>query len=552
MILDASIYEKSFGSKELFRDIYFSVEDGEKIGMVGRNGIGKSTILKIISGQDTDFTGDIIWRRGASLVTTDQEYADVKPETTVTEYILSQIPEYQNLHKIITEFPEIDPNDEDYYKKLDEYSNALQRFSDKGFYEIEQKIAQELTNFQLENFATRPFVSLSGGQKRLTEVVKIMHSDANLAIIDEPTNFMDYEAKSQFIDWAKSTKTALIIITHDRDVLETVNKIIEIKDGQSQIYDGNYAQYLSQNASLTSNSMNQYEITQNKIKNLKKQIAYAKAKKPAWSGTADKKNPFVVMEERLKRQLKELEKIEKPSFWVDKSSVENMNYKDAGRYEKYKTKNIRIGLKSGDNKSKKSLIKVEKLSLGYLETPLFANVNFEIFEGGTLELRGRNGAGKSTIVKAIISRVDASPVQLFDGTIKVDEHMRVGIYEQEVGKDLFDKSLHDAIEFVHLSQKVNITETKIRQLMDSYLFTPDDLGTPVRNLSGGQKARLQIIKMLANDPNILILDEPTSHLDLPSIEELETALGKYSGAILYISHDGYFRNNLGGEVIQVG
>ena len=166
-----------------------------------------------------------------------------------------------------------------------------------------------------------------------------------------------------------------------------------------------------------------------------------------------------------------------------------------------------------------------------------------------MELRGRNGAGKTTLIKTLLGTGDA--LQLA-GDVTLDKHMRVGIYEQEVAPTYFDMPLEQAIENMYMSRKLPITTTKVRQLLSDYLFTEGDGKVPVARLSGGQKARFQLIAMLANDPQLLILDEPTNHLDLPSIEELEVALDKYSGAVLYVSHDSYFREALGGEVVQVG
>ncbi len=543
MLLSVDIREKSFGAKNLFRQISFSLDEHEKVGLIGRNGIGKTTLLNILTGKDTDFAGDIIKRRGATIVATDQEYANVG-EASVMEYILSGLPDFVRLYQIMQDFEALENPSQ---RQVRNYSEAVEQFSNKNYYFVEDAVREELKNFQLDGYETRKFKTLSGGEKRLVEVVKIMHSDADLAIIDEPTNFMDYVAKDKFIAWMKRAPEAIIVITHDRDVLKELDRIVEIKDGNAESYRGNYEAYLAQNALATSSNMNEYEVTQRQIENLKKQISYARSKKASWTGTADKRNPFVVMENRCQKQLVELQKIEKPEFWIDKQSASELNYKNAARYEKYKSKNIRLALKDAGTKSKKTIFKANDLSIGY-DQPLFAGKNFELKESGTLEFRGRNGAGKSTLIKALLGNPE---VKVFAGEILRDPHVKIGVYEQEVAKTYFKLSLHDAVERIYLDQKLNINETKIRRLLADYLFAPEDLATPVASLSGGQKARLQIIKMLSADPQLLILDEPTSHLDLPSIEELEAALQKYSGAILYISHDNYFRQNLAAEVLEI-
>ncbi len=576
MIADIAITEKSFGPKVLMTGVKFSIDDGEKVGVVGRNGVGKSTLFGMLAGTDKDFTGDVIYRRGVTVVATAQEHHNLG-DVTVLEYVLAGLPEYAKLHKIITTYPETMGDD---MQRIEEYTAALDRFGQKGFYQVEELVAEELKNFQLEGFGDRRLSTLSGGQKRLVEVVKIMHSDADLALVDEPTNHMDYVVKDQFIDWMKGAREAMLVITHDRDVLQQVDRIVELKDGASVSYKGNYDAYLKQNAERTSVGMNDFEMIEKRMVNLKQKILdYQRLKEKSRNpGTIQK---FKRLEYQSREELAELEKIEKPTFWIDKDSVGALDYRAAGRYEKFKTKNIRMSLRNEESRSKHVLVSARELSLGY-DTPLFEGVNIDLREGEAVELRGRNGAGKSTIIKALLSphrllatvsssghvsgsaedgvspseerslpSVLAGPV-LLDGELRLDPQVRVGVYEQEVSPTYFDLKLHDAIERVYMDKGLTINETKIRQLMSDYLFTESDGQVAVSRLSGGQKARLQIIAMLANDPQLLILDEPTNHLDLPSIEELETALEKYTGAILYVSHDNYFREKLDGVVAQIG
>ena len=543
MIADITITEKSFGPKVLMTGIKFSVDDGEKVGIVGRNGIGKSTLFGILAGTDTDFTGEIIYKRGTTVVATAQEHSANK-DMTVLQYVLSGLPEYSKLSHIIETYPETMGEN---MKLINEYTEALQRFDDKGFYQIESDIERELEEFQLAGVAHRPLATLSGGQKRLIEVVKVMHANARLALIDEPTNHMDYVAKKQFIDWMKQAREGMLIITHDRDVLHEVDRIIELKDGSSVSFKGNYDAYLKQNAVSTGSAMNEFEMIEKRIANLKvKVIDYKRLKEKARNPATIQK--FKRLESISREELAELEAKERPTFWIDKDSVENLNYKVAGQYEKFKAKNIRMNLKNDASRSKHVLVRASDLSLGY-DAPLFEGVNIDLREGEALELRGRNGAGKTTLIKALLGTGSAEVVT---GSLSLDPHVRIGVYEQEVSEHYFDTPLAEAIERMYLDKGLSISTTKVRQLLADYLFTESDGHVPLSRLSGGQKARFQIISMLANDPQLLILDEPTNHLDLPSIEELETALEKYSGAVLYVSHDGYFRDALGGEVVQVG
>ena len=265
MVLNAEITEKSFGSKVLMSNIRLNVDDGEKIGVIGRNGIGKSTLFGLLTGADKDFSGEIIYRRGAVLASTQQEYSDVG-EQNVLEFILNDLPEYSQLHHLITELPLTMGDD---LAQIEKYSDALERFQQKNFHFIEEKIIGELANFSLAGFESKKMNQLSGGQKRLADTIKIIYSQADLALVDEPTNFMDYAAKDRFLDWMKSTKGAVLVITHDRDVLKQVDKIIELRDGETVAFSGNYDAYLKQNAFSTTNKMSDYESIQRRIVNLR-------------------------------------------------------------------------------------------------------------------------------------------------------------------------------------------------------------------------------------------------------------------------------------------
>ena len=550
MIADIHITEKSFGDKTLMKDVKFSVDDGEKVGVVGRNGVGKSTLFGILAGTDNDYTGEVVFRRGITVATTAQEHHGLGEQTVMT-YILSGLPEYSKLKKIIDEYP---LTMGDNMRKIEEYTQALERFDQKGFYQVEEKIERELSNFQLEGFGNRKISSLSGGQKRLVEIVKIMHSEAHLALIDEPTNHMDYVAKQQFIDWMNSQPhQAMLIITHDRDVLGQVDRIVEIKDGQAVSYRGNYDAYLKQNAQATTAGMNNFEQIEKRIVNLKQKVLdYQRLKEKSRNpGTIQK---FKRLENEARAELAELSEMEKPTFWIDKESASQLDYKSAERYGKFKSRNIRLSMKDASSRSQHVLVRAENVAVGIGERILFEDVNIDLREGEAIEIRGRNGAGKTTLIRMILASgksFDGGPI-LYSGDIFLDPQVRIGVYEQEIDEKYLADPLEKAIEKLYMSRDLSISDTRIRQLLADYLFTDADRMTPLARLSGGQKARFQIIAMLANDPQLLILDEPTNHLDLPSIEELETALAKYSGAILYVSHDNYFREKLGGKVVQIG
>ena len=575
MIADIRITEKSFGNKRLMSDVKFSVNDGEKVGLVGRNGVGKSTLFGMLAGTDSDYRGSVVFRRGSTIVATAQEHHSLG-DITVLEYILRGLPEYARLRHILTTYPAAMGSD---MRKIEEYSQTLERFGQKDFYRVEELVAEELKNFQMEGFGERQLAALSGGQKRLVEVVKIMHAQADLALIDEPTNHMDYIAKKQFIDWMKSARQAMLIITHDRDVLAEVDRIVELRDGASVSYRGNYDDYLRQNASATGNAMQDYEQTERRIANLRdKVLQFRRLKEKARDpGTIAQ---FKRRENQAAAELEKLEKIDKPTFWIDRENVAQLDYKVADRYQKFKARNIRLNMQDGAMRSQRKLVEARDLALGFDERILFEGVNIDLREGEAIELRGHNGAGKTTLIRALMANAlssDASSGRLrktaqvtpqltqalikntvqfapivYAGSLYLDPQIRVGIYEQEIAATYLNLPLARAIEQMYLDRGLKINDTKIRQLMGDYLFVESDGAVPLASLSGGQKARFQLISMLANEPQLLILDEPTNHLDLPSIEELEAALERYAGAILYVSHDDYFRRKIGGSVVQIG
>lgn len=546
MILSVEITEKSFGNKQLLQNVKFSIDEGEKVGLIGRNGIGKSTLFSILLGRDQDFSGEVIFRKGSVIASTQQEYSSVS-EQTVLDFILNDLPEYAHLSKLLRELPEKMGEN---MALIEKYTDALNRFQEKNFHFIEDKIKAELRDFGLSGFENRQMKTLSGGQKRLVDTIKIIHSKADLALVDEPTNFMDSHAKNRFLSWMKNSHEAVLVITHDRDVLSKVDRIIEIRDGKTYIFKGNYDDYLRTNMFSTTNQIQDFESIQRRITNLKDKVReYQRMKEKARDPSTIQR--FKRLENKSREELAGLEEIKKPSFWIDQENVENLDFKAAKSYQKFKAKNVKIGIKNEETRSVRSLVRAENLALGYgsledaLENKngakiLFENVNFDLKVGGILEIFGRNGVGKTSLIKTIFG-AENEKAEIYDGKIFLDEAARVGVYSQEIGSEFFEMNLKDAIEKIYLDQNLSISEDEIYRILHQYLFSAEDFETPIRELSGGQKARFQLIKMLSNEPQILILDEPTSHLDLPSIEELEQALKNYSGAIIFVSHDDYFR-----------
>ncbi len=549
MVLSLNIADKSFGDKILYKNLKIDIQDGEKVALIGRNGTGKTTLLNIITGDDSERDGLVKVRKGAIVISSRQEHHN-HDNKLVLDYILGDLPEYETLHNDINSLTTAQPHS---ISKLQKYSDALERFSQLGYFEVESEITEALKNYQItEDQINSQLRQLSGGQKRLVELVKVQRARAHLALIDEPTNHLDYVAKKAFIKWFKGAQEAILVITHDRDLLMAVDKIIEIKDQKAYPFNGNYDNYLKTNATKTVSAVHEYTVVQRRITNLREAvIRYRRLKEKARDPKTIQR--FKSLEIKAMNELTELEAKEAPSFWIDRESAGELNDKVSASYEKHKTQNIKVRTHQSVSKTDRLLVEVSKLSLGFSE-PLFEDISFQVREGDKIRLHGRNGAGKSTLVNAVIAKVNNQPIvsKQFSGSIAVEKNLKIGVYEQEIPTKYLNMTLSEAIEQAYMAKNIPIGETKVKQLLGNYLFNPaTDHKVEINRLSGGQKARFQLINMLAGQPDILILDEPTNHLDLPSIEELEDALGQFKGAIIYISHDSFFSKNIGGQQIEI-
>ena len=540
MLLSAKNLSKSIGAKNLFNDLTFTIEDNEKIALIGRNGQGKSTLLQMLAGLDHDFEGKIDTKKNLKVILTRQEHLSDNTLSAL-DYILENVPKYKKYEKILKEFEDGDHTDTHLY------SEAVDYFSHNGYYYIKDLILATLDDFQISNEkAQSPLLTLSGGEKRFVELTRMMYSKADLLLIDEPTNHMDYIGKEQFISWMMTVDEGMLIVTHDRDVLKSVDRIIELKDKNIFQFKGNYDHYIKQNTSQTTSAVMDYQNQLQKLKEAKERVEWGnrmRAKSKAWKTRYDK-------------WLREYEKIQsetiKPSFWIDQESTENLGKKVTESYDKFKEKNITIAFHTEKHRVSE-LVTVRNLSLGYSD-PIFKSVNFRIANNDRVFIKGRNGAGKSTLVRTILSlsKNETPKAKILDGDIKCGTVLRIGEYEQEISSKFLPIPLGEAIRLVYEENDIPIDDGKIKSILTQYLFDPKiDEKQKIGVLSGGQKARFQIIKLLANKPNLLILDEPTNHLDLPSIEELELALQEFQGGILYISHDNSFIEKLGGEVIEI-
>jgi ATP-binding cassette subfamily F protein 3 len=362
MLLTATIDEKSMGTKHLFSGLKLHVENGEKVAIIGRNGVGKTTLFRMLVGLDHDYAGSVVAQPGARVIATAQEHTGLG-DITVLDYILHRLPEYLELKHVIDTYPDTMGDD---MRKITRYSEALERFGTLDYYDVENRINQSLEDYQLHGKGDLPMASLSGGQKRFVELIAVEHADADLALIDEPTNHMDYVAKAAFLEWFIGVKRAVVVISHDRDVLMHVDRIIEIKNGATADFKGDYQAYLAQNAQGAAAQMHDYATAQATLENLHKQIQSVRAKKASTSKTP---NPFIPLEKRLLKQYAEVEAgMVEPNFWIDRESAANLNKKVSDNYDKFKAKNIKLH-KTSTHEHSKELLRVEALQLGYGRQP---------------------------------------------------------------------------------------------------------------------------------------------------------------------------------------
>lgn len=531
---------KSIWKKPLYEGLDLLILPKEKSALIGRNGTGKTTLFRLINGEDKDFEGTISRVQGIKIVTTKQEH-NFPEKITPLEYILNEVPHYNELRKLVF-------TENAYTKNPDKYLEAMQTYTDLNYFHIEDQIIQSLKDFQIpEERSLEDMRSLSGGEKRFVELVRIMYSGADLALIDEPTNHMDYIGKEKFITWLKNLDHACIVITHDRDVLQVVDNIYELNGLSVKKYSGNYDKYLRQNSMDNISAINQYEVASKEAEKLR-----AKVKEIEQIGSISHALKIRLL--RFRKQLEIAEaKAEKPEFWIDQDTLNMTSEKLVDKYNKFKQVNIKIAKSEQITTHKKSLFRVNNLSLGY-SAPVFSNMTFDLFETDRIQLVGRNGAGKTTLLKYLIATIEnkSTVAKKFDGEIKVTNAVKLGVYEQEPSEEFMPLTLAEAIFKVYEDEGKPIGKPQLLATLDTYLFDKVlHIDTKVSQLSGGEKARFQLIKMLASKPNMLILDEPTNHLDLPSIEELEKFVKSFTGAIIYVSHDSYFVKAVGGKELRI-
>ncbi|MEI4529488.1 ABC-F family ATP-binding cassette domain-containing protein [Priestia megaterium] len=517
IILQLNGITKYYGAEPILSNIKLEVQSKDRIALVGRNGAGKSTLLKIIAEQLSYDSGEIIKPKGVSI--------DYMGQDTVLESTLSIWEEmmtvFAPLKKMEKELRTLetkmgDPdifNDSVQYEKLTkEYDQLQVTFKDLGGYQYEADTRSILHGFRFSNFDySTPISSLSGGQKTRLALAKLLLTKPDLLILDEPTNHLDIETLAWLEQFLQGYEGAILIVSHDRYFLDkVVNQVYEVTKKTTVKYTGNYSKYLVQKAERYEKELRQYEKQQDEVSKLndfiQRNIARASTTKRAQS---------------RRKQLDRMELINRPN-----------------EGEKSASFSFEIERQSGNE-----VLNLENVSIGYDEHKyVVQEANLRIKKGESLALVGPNGVGKSTLLKGIVDKLSFKT-----GTISFGSNVMVGYYDQEQANLTSNKTVLNELWDDYPSKP----EKEIRTALGNFLFSGDDVLKIVSTLSGGEKARLALAKLMLQKANFLILDEPTNHLDLDSKQVLENALIDYPGTLLFVSHDRYFINRIANKIAEL-
>lgn len=514
MILNANNLRKMFGEEVLFDNVSFRVEDMDRIGFVGANGAGKSTLFKILAGDMNYDAGDIFKNKYTKIGYLDQ-YACSDSDNTVFDELLTVFSEVVEIEQELEEIRFDIENQTDGLETLIQRQNALnERFAElDGFY-YRSKIRAALLGlgFSESEFGLQ-VQSLSGGQKTRVELGKILLSDANLLLLDEPTNHLDISSVEWLEEFLLGYKGAVIVISHDRYFLDRVtNRTFELEGGKLFSMDGNYSAYVKQREIEKLTQERNYENTKKEIERLEGVVEQQRR----WNREKNIKT--------AESKLKVIERLEKT---LEKPQE--------------RPENIKFRFQAAPGGGNDVLI-AEGLSMAFGEKMLFRNADIHIQKGERVFLLGPNGCGKTTLLKIMMGQLAATA-----GTYKIGANTHVGYYDQIQEHLHMEKTVIDEVWDTY----PKMTQTEVRNALAAFLFRGEDVFKEISKLSGGERARVELVKLMLKRVNFLIMDEPTNHLDIQSKEALEAALADYDGTMLVVSHDRYFINKLASRILRM-
>ena len=516
IVLSCNNLNKSFGIDTVLENISFTVNEGDKVGIIGVNGTGKTTLFKVLSGIYGYDSGDIYLGKGVEIGYLEQN-TNFQSDKTIYEEVLEVFSDLMEMEKYIRNLEikiseeSSNPHSKELDKLMNEYSHKLELFSELNGYGYKSEVKGILKGlgFSDEDMQT-PINILSGGEKTRVLLSKLLLKNPSLLLLDEPTNHLDSDAIEWLEVFLKQYKGTVIIISHDRYFLDqVVNRVFEIHNKRLKTYNGNYSKFIELSKVEKELEVKKYEDQQKEIKKQEESIERLKA---------------YGREKHLKRarskekMLDKVDVLDKPDVFRKKASIQ-----------------FNPAVSSGND-----VLEVKDLSMGYGERILFKDINFNIYRGEKVALIGANGIGKSTLFKIIMNEI----VPL-TGNTKLGTNVHVDYFHQEQKTLNLDNTIIDEIWNDH----PNLNQTTLRNMLGSFLFEDEEVFKKISTLSGGERARVAILKLILSNSNFLLLDEPTNHLDIDSKEVLEEALLNYTGTLFTISHDRYFLNTVVDKIL---
>ena len=497
---------KIFGVDKIFENVTFDVKTKDKIGLIGRNGTGKTTLIKILAGYENFQNGQLNKRKGLTIGYLEQipNYDDENTVLDVLNEAFRHIEEIKiRMEQLERTFENLEG--EELELAIKKYSSLHDSYEIAGGYNSKEKLYKILHGLEItEDMQNRKFNLLSGGEKTRVILGKILLEEPDLLLLDEPSNHLDIKSVEWLEEYLNAYQGTIVMVSHDRYFLDrVVNKIIELDQDGAQIYYGSYSKYVAEKELRFLQAMKEYESQQKKIKKMEEQIQRYRI----WGEMRDSDKMYKRAKE-LEKRLEKIEKINKPI--VEKKTADF---------------HMDVVVRTG-----KEVIRVNNISKTFESKKLFDNLSFTLFYKDSMCILGENGTGKSTVLKIILDDITSD-----GGDVKIGSNVKIGYLPQEVGFDKEDVSIVDYFSYYY-----GISLGEARKELAKILFTGEDVYKHISTLSGGEKSRLKLGMLIYENVNTLILDEPTNHLDIESREVLEENLINYEGTILFVSHDRYF------------
>jgi ATP-binding cassette, subfamily F, member 3 len=514
MILSCNNINKSFVGKQVLTNVSFHVNEGEKTAIIGVNGAGKSTLLKIIIGEISADSGDITFAKGATIGYLAQHQALTSHHSIYEELLEVKkdvIELYDRMRSLELDMKEA--TGDELESMLSTYARLNHEFELQNGYAYQSEITGILKGlgFTEEDFQ-KSIDKLSGGQKTRVALGKLLLTAPDIIFLDEPTNHLDMESIAWLENYLLNYRGAVVIVAHDRYFLDKiVTKVVEIEYTKSQMYLGNYSDFAEKKALVRDAQLKNYLNQQKEIKHQEEVIAKLRS---------FNREKSIKRAESREKMLNKIERVEKPLMEQHHISI------------KLEPHNI-----SGND-----VLTVKGLSKAFGPKKLFSDLDFEIKREEKVAIIGNNGTGKTTILKILNGLLDADA-----GEMRLGSKVKIGYYDQEHQVLSPDKTIFDELQDTY----PNLSNTAVRNILAAFLFTNDDVFKRIKELSGGERGRVSLAKLMLSEANFLILDEPTNHLDIASKEILEDAINSYSGTVLYVSHDRYFINKTATRILDL-